>query len=183
MDFELGPNAREHLERLGEFMVSHVYAAEPVYAEQRRDLIAAGREHELPEVVEELKKEAQSRGLWNLFLPASDDPKHGLSVLDYAPLAEVMGRSPEIAPEATNCAAPDTGNMEVLHQFGSDEQKARWLTPLLVGEIRSCFGMTEPDVASSDATNIRTSIERDGGDYVINGRKWWITGAADPRCR
>jgi acyl-CoA dehydrogenase len=183
VDFELSPNAADHLERLREFMDSHVYPAEEVYAAQRRELIAAGRDHDLPPVVENLKAEARSRGLWNLFLPDCDDPKHGLSVLDYAPLAEVMGRSPEIAPEATNCAAPDTGNMEVLHQFGSDEQKATWLTPLLAGESRSCFGMTEPDVASSDATNIRTRIERDGDDYVINGRKWWITGAADPRCR
>ncbi|MFL5798740.1 MAG: acyl-CoA dehydrogenase family protein [Actinomycetota bacterium] len=183
MDFELSANARDHLERLQEFMGSHVYPAEAVYAAQRRELTAAGRSHELPPVVEDLKKEARSRGLWNLFLPESDDPPHGLSVLDYAPLAELMGRSPEIAPEATNCAAPDTGNMEVLHQFGSDEQKDRWLRPLLAGEIRSCFGMTEPDVASSDATNIRTRIERDGDEFVINGRKWWITGVADPRCR
>ncbi len=183
MDFELSPNARDHLERLQEFMGSHVYPAEPVYAEQRRELIAAGREHDLPPIVEDLKKEARSRGLWNLFLPENEDPRHGLTVLDYAPLAEVTGRSPEVAPEAINCAAPDTGNMEVLHQFGSDEQKARWLEPLLNGEIRSCFGMTEPDVASSDATNIRTRIERDGDEYLINGRKWWITGAADPRCR
>ena len=183
MDFELSPNARDHLERLQEFMDSHVYPAEPVYAQQRRDLAEEGRGHDLPPVVEDLKREARTRGLWNLFLPGCDDPKHGLSVLDYAPLAEVMGRSPELAPEATNCAAPDTGNMEVLHQFGSEEQKAHWLEPLLNGEIRSCFGMTEPDVASSDATNIRTRVEPDGDDYVINGRKWWITGAADPRCR
>jgi acyl-CoA dehydrogenase len=183
VDFELSPNARDHLERLREFMDSHVYPAEPVYAEQRRSLTADGRPHDLPPVVEDLKKEARSRGLWNLFLPECEDPRHGLSVLDYAPIAEVTGRSQEIAPEAINCAAPDTGNMEVLHQFGSDEQKSTWLRPLLDGEIRSCFGMTEPDVASSDATNIRTRIERDGDSYVINGRKWWITGAADPRCR
>jgi acyl-CoA dehydrogenase len=183
VDFELSPNAREHLDRLQEFMDSHVYPAETVYAEQRRELTAAGHPHELPPIIEDLKKEARSRGLWNLFLPDCDDPPHGLSVLDYSPLAELMGRSPEIAPEATNCAAPDTGNMEVLHQFGSDEQKQRWLKPLLAGEIRSCFGMTEPDVASSDATNIRTRIERDGDELVANGRKWWITGAADPRCR
>ncbi len=183
MDFDHSPNARDHLERLREFMDSHVYPAEPVYAEQRRSLTAVGRPHDLPPVVEDLKKEARSRGLWNLFLPGCDDPQHGLSVLDYAPLAEVTGRSAEIAPEAINCAAPDTGNMEVLHQFGSEDQKARWLRPLLEGEIRSCFGMTEPDVASSDATNIRTRIERHGDSFVINGRKWWITGAADPRCR
>jgi len=183
VDFELSPNAADHLERLRGFMDSHVFPAEPVYAEQRRDLIAAGRPHELPAVVEDLKKEARSGGLWNLFLPECEDPKHGLTVLDYAPLAELTGWSPEIAPEAINCAAPDTGNMEVLHQFGSAEQQERWLRPLLDGEIRSCFGMTEPDVASSDATNIRTRIERDGDGYVINGRKWWITGAADPRCR
>jgi acyl-CoA dehydrogenase len=183
VDFDLSPNASDHLERLQDFMGSHVYPSEPVYAQQRRDLIAEGRDHDLPPIVEDLKKEARSRGLWNLFLPESEDPKHGLSVLDYAPLAEVMGRSPEIAPEATNCAAPDTGNMEVLHQFGSEEHKSQWLRPLLDGEIRSCFGMTEPDVASSDATNIRTRIEREGDEYVVNGRKWWITGAADPRCR
>jgi acyl-CoA dehydrogenase len=183
VDFELSDNARDHLVRLQEFMDSHVYPAEPVYAEQRRELTAAGRPHDLPPIVEDLKKEARSRGLWNLFLPDCDDPPHGLSVLDYPPLAELTGRSPEIAPEAMNCSAPDTGNMEVLHQFGSREQQERWLRPLLAGEIRSCFGMTEPDVASSDARNIRTRIERDGDEYVINGRKWWITGAADPRCR
>src|SRR5919198_2237699 len=183
VDFELSDNARDHLVRLQEFMDSHVYPAEPVYAEQRRELTAAGRPHDLPPIVEDLKKEARSRGLWNLFLPDCDDPPHGLSVLDYPPLAELTGRSPEIAPEAMNCSAPDTGNMEVLHQFGSREQQERWLRPLLAGEIRSCFGMTEPDVASSDATNIRTRIERDGDDYVINGRKWWISGAGDPRCR
>ncbi len=183
MDFEPSPRAAHYLGRLQDFMDSHVYPAEPVYEAQRRELAAAGRQHDLPPVLEELKSEARSRGLWNLFLPDATDPPHGLSVTDYAPLAEVTGRSPHIAPEALNCAAPDTGNMEVLHLFGSPEQKDRWLKPLLDGEIRSCFGMTEPDVASSDATNIATRIERHGDEYLINGRKWWITGAADPRCK
>lgn len=183
MDFGLSERARDHLGRLQDFMDSHVYPAEPVYAAQRAELRAAGREHHVPQVVEDLKVEARKRSLWNLFLPDSDDPAHGLSVTDYASLAEITGRSPELAPEATNCAAPDTGNMEVLHLFGTPEQKERWLTPLLNGEIRSAFAMTEPDVASSDATNISTRIERDGDHYVINGRKWWITGTADPRCK
>ncbi|MBT2214048.1 acyl-CoA dehydrogenase family protein [Actinomadura sp. NEAU-AAG7] len=182
MDFGLSGRAREHLDRLQSFMDAHVYPAEPVYAAQRRELAALGREHHVPPVVEELKREARGLGLWNLFLPDSDDPAHGLSVTDYAPLAELTGRSPVLAPEAINCAAPDTGNMEVLHLFGTPEQKRRWLRPLLDGEIRSAFAMTEPDVASSDATNIATRIERDGDHYVVNGRKWWITGAADPRC-
>ena len=183
MDFEPSARAREHLDRLQEFMDSHVYPAEPVYAGQRRELRTTGREHEVPQIIEELKVEARKRGLWNLFLPDAEDPAHGLSVTDYASLAEVTGRSPSIAPEATNCAAPDTGNMEVLHLFGTPEQKERWLRPLLDGEIRSCFGMTEPNVASSDATNISTRIVRDGDDYVINGHKWWISGSADPRCK
>ncbi|WP_067468791.1 acyl-CoA dehydrogenase family protein [Actinomadura macra] len=183
MDFALSERARDHLGRLQDFMDSHVYPAERVYADQRRDLRAEGREHHVPPVVEELKVEARRRGLWNLFLPGIEDPAHGLSVTDYASLAEVTGRSPLLAPEATNCAAPDTGNMEVLHLFGTPEQKARWLRPLLDGEIRSAFAMTEPDVASSDATNISTRIERDGDHYVLNGRKWWITGTADPRCK
>ncbi|MEV4256866.1 acyl-CoA dehydrogenase family protein [Spirillospora sp. NPDC049652] len=183
MDFGLSPRAEEYLGRLQDFMDAHVYPAEPVYAAQRRELIAAGREHEPPAVVEELKREARKRGLWNLFLPASTDPEHGLTNTDYASLAEVTGRSPLLAPEAINCSAPDTGNMEVLHLFGTPEQKERWLKPLLAGEIRSAFAMTEPDVASSDATNISTRIERDGDHYVINGRKWWITGSADPRCK
>ncbi|MFA1550517.1 acyl-CoA dehydrogenase family protein [Actinomadura chokoriensis] len=183
MDFGLSERAREHLGRLQDFMDSHVYPAEPVYAAQRAELRAAGREHTVPQVVEDLKVEARERGLWNLFLPGSEDPAHGLSVTDYASLAEVTGRSPSLAPEATNCAAPDTGNMEVLYLFGTPEQKERWLRPLLDGEIRSAFAMTEPDVASSDATNISTRIERDGDHYVINGRKWWTSGAADPRCK
>ncbi|TDB98417.1 acyl-CoA dehydrogenase family protein [Actinomadura sp. 7K534] len=183
MDFGLSERAQDHLGRLQEFMDSHVYPAEPVYEAQRAELRAAGREHHLPQIVEDLKVEARKRGLWNLFLPDSEDPAHGLSVTDYASLAEVTGRSPELAPEATNCAAPDTGNMEVLHLFGTPEQKERWLKPLLNGEIRSAFAMTEPEVASSDARNISTRIERDGDHYVINGRKWWITGTADPRCK
>ncbi|MGH3240083.1 MAG: acyl-CoA dehydrogenase family protein [Spirillospora sp.] len=183
MDFGLSERAREYLGRLEEFMDAHVYPAEPVYEAQRAELRAAGREHHVPQVVEDLKVEARERGLWNLFLPDSRDPAHGLSVTDYASLAEILGRSPELAPEATNCAAPDTGNMEVLHLFGTPAQKERWLAPLLDGEIRSAFAMTEPDVASSDATNISTRIERDGDHYVINGRKWWITGTADPRCK
>ncbi len=179
MDLTPSARAQELRADLEAFMASHVLPAEPVYAEQRARLAEQGREHDLPPVVEDLKHVARSRGLWNLFLPSES----GLSVLDYAGLAEVTGRSPELAPEALNCSAPDTGNMEVLHLFGTPEQQQRWLTPLLAGEIRSGFAMTEPDVASSDATNIETRIVRDGDDYVINGRKWWTTGALDPRCQ
>lgn len=181
---DLGPSARasEYLSRVTTFMDAHVYPAEPTYAEQRRTLTEQGTPHHLPPVVGELKEVARSQGLWNLFLPESTDPAHGLTVADYAHIAEVTGRSIEIAPEAMNCSAPDTGNMEVLHMFGTEAQRAQWLEPLLDGRIRSGFAMTEPDVASSDATNIATRIERDGDDYVINGRKWWTTGALDPRC-
>ena len=182
MDFSLSPLATDYMARLNDFMASHIYPAEPVYTAQRHELAAKGDVHGLPAVIPELKAEARSRGLWNLFLPDSTDPAHGLTVTDYASLAEVTGRSILLAPEAINCAAPDTGNMEVLHLFGSAAQKDQWLTPLLSGEIRSAFAMTEPAVASSDATNISTSITRDGNDYVINGRKWWISGAADSRC-
>ena len=184
MSMDLGPSdrARDYVSRTREFLEEFFYPAESVYAEQRRSLAAEGRSHELPDVVEALKVAARERGLWNLFLPDSTDPAHGLSVLDYAHVAEWTGRSVEIAPEAFNCSAPDTGNMEVLHMFGSTEQQQRWLQPLLDGRIRSGFSMTEPDVASSDATNISTRIERDGDSYVINGRKWWTTGALDPRC-
>src|SRR5215211_3011831 len=155
-----------------------VYPNEAKFHEQ---LEASGSRWSLPPVMEELKEEARSRGLWNLFLP---DEEHGagLTNCDYAPLAEIMGRT-KIASEACNCAAPDTGNMEVLHQFGTEEQKERWLRPLLDGEIRSAFAMTEPDVASSDATQIQMRIERDGGEYVLNGRKWWITNAMHPNLR
>jgi acyl-CoA dehydrogenase len=179
MDLTPSAKAQELRGVLDGFMASHVFPAEPVYAEQRAKLAAQGRDHDLPPVVEDLKHAARHLGLWNLFLPEGS----GLSVLDYAGLAEVTGWSPEIAPEALNCAAPDTGNMEVLHIFGTEAQKERWLEPLLAGEIRSGFAMTEPDVASSDAMNIATSIVRDGDDYVINGRKWWTTGALDPRCQ
>jgi acyl-CoA dehydrogenase len=178
LDFELSDRAQDFRERLLAFMDERIYPAEPVYIEQMRE---AGNAHVHPPVMEELKEEARRRGLWNLFLP---DPDYGpgLSVLEYAPLAEIMGRT-AIAPEACNCSAPDTGNMEVLHEFGSEEQKERWLRPLLDGEIRSAFAMTEPEVASSDATNIGMRIEQDGHELVLNGRKWWTTGVLHPNCR
>jgi acyl-CoA dehydrogenase len=182
MDFAPSDRARDYLGRMQDFMDEAVYPAEPVYAAQRAELVSAGSPHTLPKVVEDLKADARGRGLWNLFLPQSTEPAHGLTVLEYAPIAELSGRSVEIAPEAINCSAPDTGNMELLHMFGTEEQKERWLDPLLDGRIRSAFGMTEPEVASSDATNIETSIRRHGDEFVINGRKWWTTGANDPRC-
>ncbi len=178
MDFAPTARATELLPRLQAFLDEHVLPAEPVYAEQRRSLAAEGRRHDLPPVVEDLKSEARRLSLWNLFLPGVS----GLSLLDYAPLAELSGWSPDLAPEAMNCAAPDTGNMEVLHLVGTDDQKRTWLDPLLAGQIRSGFAMTEPDVASSDARNIATSIRREGDEYVVDGHKWWTTGAADPRC-
>lgn len=179
MEFAYTPRVQEFRARLLEFMDSHIYPAEPVY---RRQMEEAGDPNFDPPIIDDLKREARARGLWNLFLP---DPEAGggLSVLEYAPLAEITGRSPWLAPEALNCSAPDTGNMEILHMFGSPEQRRQWLDPLLDGEIRSCFGMTEPDVASSDARNIRTRIEREGDEYVITGRKWFSSGAAGPRCR
>ncbi|HSL07535.1 MAG TPA: acyl-CoA dehydrogenase family protein [Pseudonocardiaceae bacterium] len=178
MDFSPSARAADYTKRMQQFLQERVLPAEPIYDNWRAQRRGTPAEHQLPPVVEELKAEARSRGLWNLFLPAVS----GLSTLDYAPVAEVSGWSPTIAPEAINCQAPDTGNMEILHLFGTDEQRARWLEPLLAGEIRSAFAMTEPEVASSDATNITTSIRRDGEDYVINGRKWWISGTADERC-
>jgi acyl-CoA dehydrogenase len=183
MEFKLSPKAAEYSARLQKFMDEKVIPAEAVFHHQRADLVAAGKPHDLPAIVEILKADAKSQGLWNLFLPHSNDPHHGLTVTDYATLAEITGWSAEIAPEAINCSAPDTGNMEVLDMFGTDAQKEQWLKPLLAGTIRSGFAMTEPDVASSDARNIQTSIVRDGDSYVINGRKWWTTGAMDPRCQ
>lgn len=175
MDFAPTAASQDACDRMWNFMRERVFPAEPVWAAQ----LARDGEHSSPPVMEELKREARERGLWNLFLPSLS----GLSNVDYAAVAEVTGWSPVIAPGAINCQAPDTGNMETLHLFGTDEQKNRWLEPLLEGEIRSAFAMTEPAVASSDATNITTSIERDGDEYVVNGRKWWITGVADERCQ
>jgi len=196
MDFGYDARTTELRDQLLAFMDSHVYPAERVFADQVAAAAAAGQIWQRPAVIDELKAEARGRGLWNLFLTvraagAGDDQAGriaekygaGLTNLQYAPLAEITGRSGAIAPEALNCAAPDTGNMELLAEFGSAEQIERWLRPLLEGEIRSAFCMTEPDVASSDASNIQTSIVRDGGEYVINGRKWWSSGAMDPRCR
>src|SRR6516225_4667966 len=172
------PRTAELAKRISEFMEAHVYPAEPIFA---RELdAAADRWDELP-VMAELKAKAKAAGLWNLFLPKRHHPD-ALSNLEYAPLCELMGRSP-IGPEPFNCAAPDTGNMETLILYGTEEQKQRWLKPLMDGEIRSCFAMTEPAVASSDATNIRAEIRRDGDHYIINGRKWWTSGAMDRRCK
>jgi acyl-CoA dehydrogenase len=178
MDFGYSPLAQEYRARLNDFMDSYVLP----HNKQWHSEASQGR-YPL-ELIDDLKALAKWEGLWNLFLPGlrEDEPGTGLSNLDYAPLAEIMGRI-HWAPEVFNCSAPDSGNIELLHLFASDEQRERWLQPLLEGEIRSCFAMSEPDVASSDATNIQTSIRRDGRDYVINGRKWFITGAAHPRCR
>jgi acyl-CoA dehydrogenase len=177
MDFAPSAKAEDVCGRLWDFMREQVFPAEPVYDAWRAE--RGHDNHEHPPVLDELKVEARKRGLWNLF----HHELAGLSNLEYASAAEIMGWSPVIAPEVTNCGAPDTGNMETLMLFGTDEQKQRWLQPLLEGEIRSAFAMTEPDVASSDARNIQTSIVRDGDEYVINGRKWWITGSADERCQ
>ncbi|MFJ9611661.1 acyl-CoA dehydrogenase family protein [Kitasatospora sp. NPDC101176] len=179
MDFAYDARTNELRAQLLAFMDAHVYPAEAVLAEQ---LAAPDRAPwAVPPVVAELQAEARKQGLWNLFIPGGHGA--GLTNLQYAPLAEITGRSPQLAPPALNCAAPDTGNMELLAQFGSAEQRERWLRPLLDAEIRSAFAMTEPEVASSDATNIATRIERDGDDYVVNGRKWYITGAMNPQCR
>jgi acyl-CoA dehydrogenase len=181
MDFSYDVRTEEFRKRLLAFMDECVYPAEPVFAAQVQENTQAGRSWERPAVIADLKAEARGRGLWNLFL-AHHPEGAGLTNLQYAPLAEITGRSPALAPEALNCAAPDTGNMEVLAEFGSPEQQERWLRPLLDGAIRSAFCMTEPDVASSDATNITTRIDRDGGEYVLNGRKWWSSGAMNPGC-
>jgi acyl-CoA dehydrogenase len=179
VDFAPSAVADDYTKRMRAFLDDRILPAEAAYAEFRAARRGTPSEWELPPVVDELKAEARAQGLWNLFLPSIS----GLSNLEYAAVAEITGWSPDIAPEVINCQAPDTGNMETLHLFGTPEQKEQWLEPLLAGEIRSAFAMTEPDVASSDATNIQTSIVRDGDDYVINGRKWWISGAADERCK
>ena len=181
MDFALSPRAADLQSRLQAFMDEHVYPAEAIYEEQ---MASAGDPHAHPQIVEDLKAEARRRGLWNLFMPHTTEwTPDPVSNLDYAHLAELSGRSIHLAPEAMNCSAPDTGNMEVLALFGTPEQQDTWLQPLLAGEIRSAFAMTEPDVASSDATNIELRIERDGDEYVLNGRKWWTSGAASDRCK
>ncbi len=179
MDLSLSPRGAELRDELQDFLETRIIPNEETF---RDEVEASGDPHRHPPILQELKAEARQRGLWNLFLP---DEEHGagLSNLDYAYLAELTGRSVEIAPTATNCAAPDTGNMEVLHMFGTPSQKQEWLEPLLEGEIRSAFFMTEPDVASSDARNIQARIERDGDDYVINGRKWWSSGASSELCK
>ena len=177
MDFEFSPKIKDLQKRLTAFMDEHIYPNEETY---QAHCGGENRWQPVP-VIEELKPKALAAGLWNLFLPASEHGA-GLTNLEYAPLCEIMGRSP-LGPEVFNCSAPDTGNMEVLERYGSPELKERWLKPLLAGEIRSCFAMTEPKVASSDATNIESSIVRDGGHYIINGHKWWSSGAGDPRCK
>ncbi len=178
MNFDYTPKVQALQERLLAFMDKHIYPNEATY----HDYIENAEDRwTIPPIMEQLKAEAKKAGLWNLFLPESDRGA-GLTNLEYAPLCEIMGRSP-IAPEVFNCAAPDTGNMEVLERYGTEAHKAQWLEPLLAGEIRSAFAMTEPEVASSDATNIACEIVRDGNEYVINGRKWWTSGAMDPRCK
>lgn len=179
MNFSYSDKVVDLQKKVINFMEEYVYPNEKVYKEQLNQ--QKTRWSDIPPIMEELKKKAKAEGLWNLFLPESDYGS-GLTNLEYAPLCEIMGRS-VIGPEVFNCSAPDTGNMEVLVRYGTEQQKKQWLEPLLAGEIRSCFSMTEPDVASSDATNIETRIEKDGDEYVINGRKWWSSGAGDPRCK
>ncbi|MGB3811370.1 MAG: acyl-CoA dehydrogenase family protein [Parvibaculum sp.] len=180
MDFEHNDKTKELIDRLKTFMDANVYPNAHLYDQQVAEA-GADRWKKIPPIIEQLKIKAREAGLWNLFLPDSDHGA-GLTNLEYAPLAEIMGRIP-FASEIFNCSAPDTGNMEVIDRFGTEEHKRQWLTPLLNGEIRSSFLMTEPDISSSDATNIRTSIVRDGDDYVINGRKWWSSGMGDPRTK
>jgi acyl-CoA dehydrogenase len=180
MDFSHSEKVRDLQERITQFMDNHVYPAEALYHKELEENRRAGNPWQVTKVLEDLKKKAKAADLWNLFLPHSEHGA-GLTNLEYAPLCEIMGRS-HIAPEAFNCSAPDTGNMEVLARYATKAQQQRWLVPLLDGKIRSAFAMTEPSVASSDATNIQSSIVRDGDSYVINGRKWWTSGAGDPRC-
>ena len=177
MNFENSQKVKDLQEKITDFMNAYVYESEDIYKKQ----VEEGGRWCIPQIMEDLKSKAKSEGLWNLFLPDSDLGA-GLTNTEYAPLCEIMGRSP-IGAEVFNCSAPDTGNMEVLVRYGTDDQKKEWLTPLLNGEIRSAFAMTEPDVASSDASNIQASIVRDGNNYVINAKKWWTSGAMDPRCK
>jgi len=176
--FEFSERSKELQKKVKSFMEEHIYPNEKVFVEQHNQLPTRWQ---MPPIMDVLKAKAKSEGLWNLFI---QDPKYGpgLTNLEYAPLCEIMGRS-FLGPEVFNCSAPDAPNMELLAKYGTDEQKQKWLVPLLEGKIRSCFGMTEPDVASSDATNIQTSIRRDGDSYVVNGKKWWTSGAGDPRCK
>tara|TARA_B100001167_G_scaffold108227_1_gene66338 strand:- start:122 stop:1345 length:1224 start_codon:yes stop_codon:yes gene_type:complete len=181
MQLDNSDRSKELEIRISKFMDDHIFPAEPIYAKQMEEFTKEGNRWQVPQIIEDKKKVAKKEGLWNLFLP--ENPMgESMSNLDYAPLAELMGRS-GIASEIFNCSAPDTGNMEVIAQYGNPDQQERWLKPLLDGEIRSAFGMTEPNVASSDATNIGSSIVSDGDDYVINGEKWWTSGAGDPRCK
>src|SRR5215831_1200406 len=178
MHFEHSPKVKELQKRFVGFMHEHIYPNERTYHEQ----IAHGDRWQPVSIIEALKPKARAAGLWNLFLPESEHGA-GLTNVEYAPLCEIMGRAAPFAPEVFNCSAPDTGNMEVLVRYGTPAQRKEWLEPLLAGEIRSCFAMTEPDVASSDATNIKAAIVRDGDSYLLNGRKWWTSGAGDSRCR
>ena len=181
MNFQHSERSKELQERISHFMDEHIFPSEEIFAQQMEEFAKQGDRWQVPQIIEDKKKIAKDAGLWNLFLP--ENPMgESMSNLDYAPLCELMGRSP-IASEIFNCSAPDTGNMEVLAQYGTPEQQEKWLKPLLEGEIRSAFGMTEPNVASSDATNISSSIQADGDEYVINGEKWWTSGAGDPRCK
>ena len=181
MQLDNSERSKELELRISKFMDDHIFPAELIYSEQMEEFTRSGNRWQIPQIIEDKKKIAKDEGLWNLFL--HENPMgESMSNLDYAPLCELMGRS-RIASEIFNCSAPDTGNMEVLAQYGSPEQQEKWLKPLLEGEIRSAFGMTEPKVASSDATNICSSIEADGDEYVINGEKWWTSGAGDPRCK
>jgi acyl-CoA dehydrogenase len=179
VEFEFSDKVKELQKQISEFMDEHIYPNEKIYEQQLNQGVSRW---EIPPIIEELKKKAREKGLWNLFLPESEYGS-GLNNFEFAPLCEIMGRSPYIAPEVFNCSAPDTGNMEVLVRYGTEQQKKDWLIPLLEGKIRSAFAMTEPLVASSDARNIESSIKRDGDYYVINGRKWWTSGAPDPRCK
>src|SRR5262249_7152420 len=178
MHFEHSPKVRDLQKRFVGFMQEHVYPNEKTYRQQ----IARGERWQPVEIVEELKPKARAAGLWNLFLPESEYGA-GLTNVEYAPLCEIMGRAAPFAPEVFNCSAPDTGNMEVLVRYGTPDQRKQWLEPPLPGQLRSCFAMTDADVASSDATNIKSAIVREGDCYVLNGQKWWTSGAGDPRCR